>query len=238
MEEVSNFLPLNRRIFRNNLWLEDRTFSKFEAWLDLLQSARFENTEAKKIMGNKIVKWNRGQLIASLRYLSSRWNWSTKKVTAFLELLKTERMIEKETQKETGQSLITICKYDNYNILIESRKQQKKQEGNTKETLRKQEGNKTNKDNKENILIAEIEFDVFWEAYGKKVGNKIDCEKKWNKLPLDVRKRIIDILPAWKAQFSDKQYQPYAETFLNQQRWNDEIQVKKTNYSSLDIPLN
>ena len=43
MEE--GFLRLNRKFFSNELWKEARVFSECEAWLDLIQSARFEATD-------------------------------------------------------------------------------------------------------------------------------------------------------------------------------------------------
>jgi len=68
-----------------------------------------------------------------------------------------------------------------------------------------------------------IEFEDFWNLYDKKVGNKTSCKKKWNNLKDKERTKIIDILPLWVMQFSEKQYQPYPSTFFNQTRWEDEI---------------
>lgn len=79
------------------------------------------------------------------------------------------------------------------------------------------------KQSKEN---NKIQFDVFWNLYNKKVGSKSKCEKKWNNLNLETQKKIIDTLPTFLKSITDKQYQPYAETYLNQERWNDEIQTK------------
>lgn len=143
---LSNYLPINRKLFQHQLWKEERTYSRFEAWLDLIQAARFEDTEAKMLIGNKMVKWNRGQLPASLRFLATRWQWSTKKVTSFMDLLESEKMAVRETVKETGQTIITICNYESYNVKGEKKKQQEKQDGNTLETAWKQDGNKTNKE--------------------------------------------------------------------------------------------
>lgn len=72
-----------------------------------------------------------------------------------------------------------------------------------------------------------IEFDVFWNLYNKKLGNKDLCEKKWNNLKNDDRKKIIDTLPTFINSIKDKQYQPYPETYLNNKRWNDEITTEK-----------
>lgn len=77
------------------------------------------------------------------------------------------------------------------------------------------------------IGIGNIDFINFWSLYDKKIGNKHACEKKWNNLKTEIQKKIIKILPDWKGQFTDKTFQPYPETFLNGERWNDEIQEKK-----------
>ena len=121
--------------------------SRFEAWLDILQSARFEDT--KQLIGNRLIEVKRGQVLVSLRFLSGRWQWSTKKVNNFLDLLIQDKMITKETPKETGQTVLTICNYDKYNPKREEEETPRKQEGNTLETPRKQEGNKNNKEKKE-----------------------------------------------------------------------------------------
>lgn len=73
-----------------------------------------------------------------------------------------------------------------------------------------------------------IPFDVFWDLYDKKVGAKKNAEKKWNKLKDFERQKIIDTLPNFLNSIKDKQYIPFPETYLNQQRWNDEIIVNKT----------
>lgn len=144
------YIPISRRIFEHPFWCEDRVFSRFEAWLDIVQSARFEDT--KQLIGNRFIEVKRGQVLVSLRFLAGRWQWSTKKVNSFLDLLIQDKMITKETPKETGQTVITICNYDKYNFISQELETEKKQQGNTKETLRKQQGNKINKDNKENKL--------------------------------------------------------------------------------------
>ena len=71
-----------------------------------------------------------------------------------------------------------------------------------------------------------IEFDIFWNLYDKKIGDKNGCIKKWGKLAEETQLKIIEILPEWKNQFQDKQFQPYPATFLNQERWNDEDEIK------------
>ena len=148
MSEINNYIPISRKLFEHRFWCEERVYSRFEAWLDILQSTRFEDAEL--LIGNRLINIKRGQLPVSLRYLAERWKWSTKKVNNFLDLLQHAQMVTKETLKETGQTLLNICNYDRYNFDFEERKQRKKQEGNSEETIRKQRGNKCNNENNVN----------------------------------------------------------------------------------------
>lgn len=66
-------------------------------------------------------------------------------------------------------------------------------------------------------------FDDFWNLYDKKVGAKKKCEKKWNNLTDSERQKAIDTIPAFKERIQDKKYQPYPETYLNEERWEDNL---------------
>jgi uncharacterized protein YdaU (DUF1376 family) len=83
--------------------------------------------------------------------------------------------------------------------------------------------------------IINVSFETFWNLYGKKVGAKDKCEKKWNKLTDEVRQKIIDTLPKFKASIKEKQFQPFPETYLNQERWNDEIEDGKPEIQSITV---
>lgn len=116
-EEINpGFLKLYRKFFTHFLWEEKRVLSKAEAWIDLLITARYKNNPGKKIINGKMFTWERGQLIASVRYLQNRWQWkSTSNVERFLKMLVSENMIEIDIEQGTGR--ITICNYDIYNPL-------------------------------------------------------------------------------------------------------------------------
>ncbi|HRC82057.1 MAG TPA: hypothetical protein PLF27_11810 [Sedimentibacter sp.] len=70
-----------------------------------------------------------------------------------------------------------------------------------------------------------IPFEIFWDSYGRKEGDKSACIKKWHKLKDEDRQKIIDTLPVFLSKIKDKQFQPYPATYLNQQRWNDEVAI-------------
>jgi hypothetical protein len=159
--KLSNYIPINRQLFHHSFWKEDRPFSRFEAWLDLIRTARFEITEARELIDGKMVKWNRGELPASLRYLAERWKWSKNKVDSFLKLLENEQMIVKRTAEGTGKTIISLCNYESYNVNGKIEGQQKGQSRDSDGTATGQgrdESNKDNNINKEEDIPGKPEY--------------------------------------------------------------------------------
>lgn len=146
-DSLSNYLPVNRKFFDHPFWKEKRQYSKSEAWLDLIREARFDESEARELIGGKMVKWVRGELPVSLRFLADRWQWSKNKVDDFLKMLVDERMITKRTPEGTSQTIITLCNYVTYNGNKNKKGQQRGQSGDSEGTVGGQRGDKTNIDN-------------------------------------------------------------------------------------------
>lgn len=105
------FIKLARKTFHHYLWNEKRPFSKFEAWLDLLQLAA--HCPTKRIIRGHLIEIGRGEIIASLRYLGERWNWKKDKVAAFLTTIEGDQMIRRSTRQQ--ESVVTLCNYEHYN---------------------------------------------------------------------------------------------------------------------------
>lgn len=193
------YIKLNRKLFEHRLWCEAREFSTFEAWLDLIKSARFE--DATQNIGKyqtQLIK--RGQIIASMRFLSERWKWSTKKVTRFLQYLESQHMISKETPKETGITTITLLNYDTYN-----------QAGNTKETPtetpRKHQG-----DSKETNIsnYKELNKENTIPPYIPPIGGKGESVKNWWE-SFDVY--LLEFQQAYKLSVDDQKWMAQREKF-------------------------
>lgn len=168
------FIPISRRLFNNFLWKEEREFSRAEAWLDLIQLARFEANSIKEIINGRVIEYGRGERPLALRFLADRWKWSKNRVDKFLDLLVSERMITKKTtfgtalETEIGttkktatgttkgikQTIIIICNYDSYNPIQKKEGQLSGQ--STGQDLGQLSGQSTgqsrDKDNKENKL--------------------------------------------------------------------------------------
>jgi len=213
--QLSNFIPLNRNIFKHELWAEKRAYSRFEAWLDLVATARFDATPGRMLAGSTIVRWNRGQLIASLRYLAQRWGWSKTKVDNFLKLLKAEGMIKTETAEGTVTTIITICNYDTYNAIKPAESQQPVQAEDSPEPSQSQPEDKTNKDNKEPIIQkkeiyrAFAHLTIFTDEYLKLI------ELGHTQKQID---KILDEVENYKNN------KKYTSLFLTAKKWLDKEQ--------------
>lgn len=68
-----------------------------------------------------------------------------------------------------------------------------------------------------------IDFDVFWNLYDKKVGDKQKLIKKWANLKNEERELILIHIPKYKLAQPEKKYRKDPQTYLNNKSWNDEI---------------
>lgn len=142
--EEQGFIKLSRRFFKNILWKEPRTYSRAEAWLDLIYSARFE--ASKEIVNNRVIEVRKGEVVASRRFLEKRWKWGSSKVINFLNFLRSEGMINH--RQTNGQTIITLCNYEFYNDSQTSEFQENKPPTNHRQTSGKPPTNQ-NKESKE-----------------------------------------------------------------------------------------
>lgn len=113
---MEGFLRLSRKYFKHSFWTENRVFSPAEAWLDIIQHARFDSKPEKLLIRMKMIVINRGELRASVRFLALRWSWSKDKVSRFLNLLEQDTMISREMRH--GEPVITVLNYNNFNPVV------------------------------------------------------------------------------------------------------------------------
>ena len=78
---------------------------------------------------------------------------------------------------------------------------------------------------------SEITFDMFYKLYPRKVG-RFTANKSFNKLKKADKKLaydgLLNYIKIWKHDKTEKQFIPHPSTWLNQRRWEDEIDVPKT----------
>ena len=90
--------------------LEDKPFSKGQAWIDLLLLVN--HSERKTLIDGRLETVNTGQTITSTRKLCDRWGWSNTKVRNFLKLLENESMIS--IKNDSKKTVINVVNYSAY----------------------------------------------------------------------------------------------------------------------------
>jgi hypothetical protein len=66
----------------------------------------------------------------------------------------------------------------------------------------------------------DLSFEVFWNAYRNKVGDKAKAEKLWQALNDAARVEVLDSLKKYETYLSKtKVAKVYPERYLSQQRW-------------------
>ena len=90
--------------------LQGESYDRRSAWAWLIEEAKWQDRRCE-IVG-RIVGLKRGQLSHSTRFMAKAWGWSEARVRRFLTRLKTDAMIDAET--DAGQYLVTIRNYEKY----------------------------------------------------------------------------------------------------------------------------
>lgn len=230
---MKGYIKLHRKLLENPIhgnmkyaWL----------WIVLLLLASHKGTEF--LHGNKLIKLECGQLLTGRKQLAEKSGIKEGTIETILNYLESQQQIQQ--QKTTKYRVITILNWDKY----QQDQQQIQQQNNNKITTKRQQNdtfkNVKNVKNvkKENIYIQN--FEEFWKLHPKKIAKK-DCKKKYLKI-LDKHEKLIKknkpssnshenimrgfklYLIQWKN--TDVQFIPNPLTWLNQERWNDEIAKK------------
>ena len=107
------WIKLHRRIQDHWIYQEERTFSRYEAWLDLIMLANHKDN--RSLIDGELITVEKGSFITSKRKLGTRWKWSNTKVNNFLSLLEQDKMIIQKS--DTKKTVVTIVKYEVYHEL-------------------------------------------------------------------------------------------------------------------------
>lgn len=223
----TGWIKLHRKIEEWPLYFAE-PFTKAHAWIDLLVVAQFHPSTIN-VRGN-LIDVKRGEIAWSEDALARRWLWSRNKVRRFLNWLETVQQIK--LQKNNIISKIIVLNYEQYqqNDTTDdtAERQQTIQQTDTYKEGKKEKKVKNTPAHSTNDVS--VSFKKFWDAYPKKIGRK-NTEKAWQKLnPSSELCDHINICiitaknsPQWKK--DNGQFIPYPTTFLNQERWNDELET-------------
>jgi hypothetical protein len=84
-----------------------------------------------------------------------------------------------------------------------------------------------------------MNFADFYALYPRKMGRK-DAERSWNRLTPTQQLECLEAMPNylkyWKVKETAKDFIPYPATFLNQERWTDEIEIEPLQSKKPSLP--
>jgi len=198
----NSFIKLYRKIQDNWIW-DNPLYLK--CWIDMLMRASIK--PSSMLMNNQIINVSRGEIVFSQNNFAKRNGMSRQRLRTFLKKLEKTNMI-----RVKNNQLIThliIVEYQQYNSLKLA----------TKKPLNNHIIKKKESKNKE----VNKDFELFWNAYPKKIGKK-KVEDKFNSIDFPIDKILKNIeLQKQSDQWQTQQYIPNPETYLNQERWEDEV---------------
>lgn len=243
MANNQGWISLHRSITDHWIYQEKRTFSKYEAWLDILLDV---NHQDNKIMfDGTLLEVKRGERITSIRQLTDKWGWSNSKVTRFLKALESDGMIIRKS--DTKKTVITVVNYDKYQNHDLQKRQQNDNETTPAGQLSVTETpqthtnnndnnvNNENNDNKDKPLEGSNKFQYLenfnrlWEIYPK--GRKQGKDKAFAAYKKAIKDGVADEtiekgIEAYKKQIeiqrTELQFIKQGSTWFNQKCWNDE----------------
>lgn len=191
---MSGWIKIHRSITSHWLYSEKRTYSKLEAWYDILLNVNFSDN--KVILKGKLYEVKRGESILSYESWGKRWNWDKSKVRRFFNLLQNDSMIELKCDNITTH--LTVCKYESYQGERNADETQTKRKRNTDET---------------NIRKKELKEENIYRSF-QHLNISID---EFNKLCIEYTKQQIDdILDQIENNSNNKKY---TSLYLTAKNW-------------------
>lgn len=234
----TGYIKLHRQLLDWE-WFDNPNMVK--VWVYFLLKAKYKDCSWQGIT------IPRGSFITSLDTISKDCKMSVREVRTCLNRLK---LTGELTIKTTNRySMVTICKYDDYNSVdseidkqtdkpTDNQETSQRQTNDKQTTTDKEYNNINNRKKKKEIkedssLCEKFPFDSWWDSYQKK-RNRDACEKKWSKLSDADKEAIMEHTPKYVESTPDKQYRKDPLSYLNQHTWNDEIIKRQQTNTSLD----
>ena len=95
---MRGFVKIDRRLFASEMWKEHRKFSRFEAWLDIMQRAVYKDTGDMSC----------GEVKLTDRKTAAAWGWEKTAVRRFIASLIEQGMLER-TDRESIFKIKDAC---------------------------------------------------------------------------------------------------------------------------------
>lgn len=227
---MSGSVRISRDLFEDTAFKRE-PFTEREAFVWLIMEASFK--PRMKRVGTAEISLERGQLVASFRFMAEAFQWSEARVRRYFQRLKNRRMIDAAT--DAGINVVTVCKYEDYQAGLKQTDAPQKQKST--QQRRTTDANENKGEIKDNTVIANAipeqdagakqdiarEFsEMFWPAYPHKIGKPV----AFDKFEIARRSTSLEAIMAGLSRYvaskpPDRNWCNPA-TWLHQARWTDE----------------
>lgn len=114
---MSGWFAIRRGVLDHEIFKPTGSYSKFEAWIWLVENARY--TPKIIDIGGKPYEVPRGSMCFSERFLASKWGWGKTAVRLFLKQLEAHgtakiTVAKTGTGSKSKRNQITLCNYEKY----------------------------------------------------------------------------------------------------------------------------
>ena len=100
------YIPIWRKLFDHPFWTEKRSFSRAEAWIDILSNTHYLDEPKRRLIKNQVVIQNYGEAIMSTRYCGERWGWHKTQVLRFFDTLRQMEQIETKCDHNVNKIIV------------------------------------------------------------------------------------------------------------------------------------
>jgi len=166
--------------------IEDRKFTKYEAWIWIIENARFICSN-QQLLNGKLITIPRGYFSTTVNHLSKIFGWNERTTEKFLQLLETDGKIKRFKVNPKIMKSYTLIKVNNYNAyqpevcdICNSEYKTKcnlnccrnKPQLPAKQTKKKETTSKTIYGEYKNVKLTNEELKRLYEEYGKEGVDK------------------------------------------------------------------
>lgn len=214
----------------NEKFLKD-IFLNYENFSQLTDNKPLQNVTVEQWKNSTVNSEKNSQLTDNKDVVNYEKNSQKpcKNFTVNYEKISHNKNIYKNNNKNNNKNIYAHS--ENEQVYNHEDDKQKEDDNHSSNTIKQDTKNKAiKKQNKELNELQEKQFDKFWQAYPKKVSKK-QAQKSWKKInpSLELFEKILKALEMVKQteqwEKDNGKFIPYPATWLNQERWTDEIKM-------------
>jgi len=161
------YIRIARKSFAAGFWTESRVFSRWEAWVDLIQMAGFRDRKWMLPDGRDLFLARAETPPISIRFLAKRWGWSKQRADSFVRVLRRNGQIVGQQKPHQGYTYL-IVNYDTYQGQPDSDEDSPKTEPRQRQDSARTKTNTGNTSKKVKTYMDD--FEHFWKLYPRRTG--------------------------------------------------------------------